>query len=295
MQTAEVLHNSAENKGEIEDAVALTQRLQTNRFSNPLSLEKASRFLRRLVQRAGIYKSAPRLQTVFKAEDVIALRNNDEDLSIQEGLADADFVRNDERVRASTEQLAAARQMMRQMQEVITSLQSHLARIDAQIQRRQERDAIANGTLDALHNKYAPAVFGPVEFFWPAIARITASFREASYKRFFGIPHNGMDIAVPQGIPVKAAADGVVFLARDAGMGYSYVLIGHREGYATLYGHLSKIDVVTGDAISAGQRIGSSGGAKGGRGSGLVTTGAHLHFEMIKDGTYIDPRTKLPE
>jgi murein DD-endopeptidase MepM/ murein hydrolase activator NlpD len=94
---------------------------------------------------------------------------------------------------------------------------------------------------------------------------------------------------VPQGTKVKAAADGVVFLARDAGLGFSYVLIGHRDGYATLYGHLSSISIKTGDPVSAGQEIGRSGGAKGGPGSGLVTTGSHLHLELIHNGIHIDP------
>jgi len=294
MQDTDVLYGSAGEYTNVENAVAVSQQLQSTRFSNPLSLLRANRFLRRLILRAGFHKSSPTLQAVSQAENVLALRTQDQALLKQEGLAQADFLRNDLRVRASTEQLGAARQMMRQVQEVIAALQFHLARIDAQIARRQERAGVADGTLDAQRNKYAEAVPQPVTFDWPAIARISAGFREASYRKFFGIPHNGIDIVVPQGTPVKAAADGVVFLARNAGMGYSYILVGHRDGYATLYGHLSRITVSTGDAIVAGQVIGFSGGAKGGPGSGLVTTGAHLHFEMIKDGTHIDPQTKLP-
>lgn len=84
-----------------------------------------------------------------------------------------------------------------------------------------------------------------------------------------------------------------MYLAKDAGMGFSYVLIGHREGYATLYGHLSSISVKTGDDIEAGQVIGKSGGAKGTPGAGVVTTGAHLHFELIHNGTHVDPQSLL--
>ncbi|MDP7477474.1 MAG: peptidoglycan DD-metalloendopeptidase family protein [Candidatus Peribacteraceae bacterium] len=283
IQEQEALHGSAE-----EDAVELSQNLEKQRFSQPLSINKARRLLERLVFRAGLHRSGS-VNAISAAEHVLALHDQDQHLQKQQGLTEADFVRNDERVRASTDQLRAARQMMRQTQEVIAELQSHLARIDAQIKRRQEREAIANGTMDAQHNKYEVA--RPEEFAlqWPANARISAGFRDKGYQQFFGIPHKGIDIAVPQGTKVKAAADGVVFLARDAGLGFSYVLIGHRDGYATLYGHLSSISIKTGDPVSAGQEIGRSGGAKGGPGSGLVTTGSHLHLELIHNGIHIDP------
>ena len=116
-----------------------------------------------------------------------------------------------------------------------------------------------------------------------------------SYRGFFGVDHQGVDIVVPQGTPVRAAADGVVFLARDGGQtGYSYVLVGHRGGTATLYGHLSQISVVTGQDINHGQVLGLSGGTPGTYGAGPMTTGAHLHLEVIQKGTHVDPLLLLP-
>ncbi|MDP6561818.1 MAG: peptidoglycan DD-metalloendopeptidase family protein [Candidatus Peribacteraceae bacterium] len=286
VQVEALLHGSAN-----EDAVTVSQQLNKQRFSQPLSFIKARRLLRRLTFRAGLRSSAP--VSISAAERILELQNQDRELSKQYSLAQTDLDRNDERVRASTEQLRAARQMMRETQEIIAALQSHLARIDAQIKRRQEREGIADGTMDAQYNKYEEARPEAFALLWPVVSRISAGFRDASYQRFFGIPHKGIDIAVPQGTPVESAADGVVFLAKDAGLGYSYVLIGHRDGYATLYGHLSSIDVRTGDAVSAGQVIGRSGGAVGGPGSGLVTTGSHLHFELIHNGTHIDPLSLL--
>ena len=288
-QEEEALHSSAQ-----EDVVEITQNLEKQRFSQTLSFTKAKRLLARLVYSAGLHRSGS-LRAVSAAEQVLALRNQDQQLSIQQSLVQADFERNDIRVRASTEQLRAARQMMRQTQEVISELQSYLARIDAQIKRRQERRGIEDGTLDAQHNKYEEARPQPFALQWPAKARITAGFRDPSYQKFFGIPHNGIDIAVPQGTTVRSAADGVVFLAKDAGMGFSYVLIGHLDGYATLYGHLSSISVKKGDSVEVGQEIGRSGGAKGGPGSGLVTTGSHLHFELIRNGSRIDPLSLLSD
>lgn len=287
LQEETVLHGSAS-----ADAVAVSQNLKQQRFSQPLSVVKARRLLERMVYSAGL-RSSGTFNVISAAEHVLALRSEDRRLSQQHLLSEADVQRNEERVRASTEQLAAARQMMKQTQEVIAALQYNLARIDAQILRQQERRGVVDGELEAQHNKYAEAVGDPVSLLWPAIARVTAGFRDRSYQQFFGIPHKGIDIAIPQGTPVKAAADGVVYLAKDAGMGFSYVLIGHREGYATLYGHLSSIGVSTGDDVEAGQIIGKSGGAKGSRGAGVVTTGAHLHFELIHNGTHVDPQSLL--
>jgi len=91
------------------------------------------------------------------------------------------------------------------------------------------------------------------------------------------------------------SADGIVFLARDGGKsGFSYILIGHRDGYATLYGHMSSIAVSTGDEVASGQGIGLSGGTPGTHGAGPMTTGAHLHFEVIRNGTHINPSLVLP-
>lgn len=295
------LHTEADLKGSApeqqHDAVEIAKQLKDARFSQELSPVKATRMLQRLVHKSGLDDNGKlplALHSVFAAEKVIALRQQDEKLLKQEKVVGRHYVRNEQRVRASTYQLTEARKMVRQVQSVVFELQTELERIDAQIARFQERRDIANGTLDPQHNKYEEAKGYEVEFQWPAKARISAGYLSASYKKFFGIPHYGLDIAVPQGTPVKAVADGIVYLARDAGMGYSYVLIAHRDGYTSLYGHMSQIAVRTGQEVSAGVVIGLSGGGKGTPGAGNVTTGSHLHLEITKDGKHIDPLTKLP-
>jgi murein DD-endopeptidase MepM/ murein hydrolase activator NlpD len=135
--------------------------------------------------------------------------------------------------------------------------------------------------------------FGEKEFpaIWPASpARgITAYFRDPSYARFFGFAHNAIDIRANQGTPIKAPAAGIVYKAKDNGFGYSYIQIVHDGGFLTTYGHISEIMVSEGEMVEQGDVIGLSGGMPGTRGAGVYTTGPHLHFEIIKDGLYVDP------
>ncbi|MBP9773745.1 MAG: peptidoglycan DD-metalloendopeptidase family protein [Candidatus Peribacteraceae bacterium] len=133
------------------------------------------------------------------------------------------------------------------------------------------------------------------DFIWPVKGYVTAGFYDTAYQKVFHVPHRAIDIATMQGTSVRATADGIIFHVRLGGAkGYTYVLIGHRNGYASLYGHLSKVLVKNGDIIAQGQIIGLSGGRPGTDGAGPMTTGAHLHFEITKNGAHMDPRSVLP-
>jgi murein DD-endopeptidase MepM/ murein hydrolase activator NlpD len=103
-----------------------------------------------------------------------------------------------------------------------------------------------------------------------------------------GHRHGGIDIAVPVGTPVSAAAGGVVI---ESGMvpGYGNVVyIDHGRGTVTRYAHLSQLLVKKGDAVGQGERIGLSGGAKGAEGAGN-SQGPHLHYEVRRSGKPVDP------
>jgi murein DD-endopeptidase MepM/ murein hydrolase activator NlpD len=131
---------------------------------------------------------------------------------------------------------------------------------------------------------------------WPADPSrgLTAYFHDQEYKNIFGVPHNAIDFRLPQGSLVTAAAPGVVFRAKDNGYGYSYVMLAHSGGISTVYGHISKILVKQGDLVQAGDTIGLSGGSPGTPGAGFMTTGPHLHFEVINDGKHQNPLDYLP-
>src|SRR5881409_3885645 len=96
--------------------------------------------------------------------------------------------------------------------------------------------------------------------------------------------HPGIDIAVPAGTPVRAAAGGVVAQAgTDPAYGL-FVLLRHTDGYETMYGHASRLVAREGDSVAAGQVIALSGSS--GR-----STAPHLHFEIRRAGKSLDPLT----
>ncbi|MFA7309232.1 MAG: peptidoglycan DD-metalloendopeptidase family protein [Patescibacteria group bacterium] len=104
-------------------------------------------------------------------------------------------------------------------------------------------------------------------------------FMDPSYG--MGFPHTGVDLRASQGTPLHAAGSGVVVAAYDSGgPGLSYIAIDHGNGLITKYLHVSAIYVTAGDVVNAGDVIGLTGGQPGGHGSGIFTTGAHLHFEV---------------
>lgn len=125
---------------------------------------------------------------------------------------------------------------------------------------------------------------------WPCHGRISSPFG----MRFHPIlhvwkPHTGMDIAAASGTPITAPADGLVVHAGYHSSAYGYaVVIDHGSGLATLYGHCraGSVCVVEGQQVSRGQRIARVG-------STGLSTGAHLHFEVRRNGTPVNPRNYL--
>jgi murein DD-endopeptidase MepM/ murein hydrolase activator NlpD len=115
-------------------------------------------------------------------------------------------------------------------------------------------------------------------------SRISSGF---THSRFHPIlktvrPHLGVDYAAPVGTPVMASGDGVVTLAGWSGGYGKTVKIRHPNGYETLYGHLSRINVRPGQRVAQETFIGAVGM------TGLAT-GPHLDYRMIKNGVFLNP------
>lgn len=134
-----------------------------------------------------------------------------------------------------------------------------------------------------------PAAVSPVKaaeatgalptFRWPARGKVIAAYGAKTN----GKVNDGINLAVPEGTPIKAADDGVVAYAGNELKGYgNLVLIRHNNGYVTAYAHASELDVKRGDIIKRGQVIAKSGQ------TGEVQS-PQLHFEIRKGSTPVDP------
>lgn len=117
----------------------------------------------------------------------------------------------------------------------------------------------------------------------PVQGRLTSSFGERfhpilGYERF----HAGVDLGAAAGTPIVAAADGKVVSAGWAGGYGQAVAIAHAGGIETKYGHMSRIAAYAGETVRRGDVIGYVG-------STGLSTGPHLHFEVMKNGRPVNP------
>jgi murein DD-endopeptidase MepM/ murein hydrolase activator NlpD len=125
------------------------------------------------------------------------------------------------------------------------------------------------------------------------VSRISSGFTFARLHPVLNVwrAHKGVDYSAPVGTNVRVTADGVIdFVGRRGGYG-KVVVVNHRNGYSTLYAHLSGFarDMVPGKRVDQGALIGYVGM------TGLAT-GPHLHYEFLVDGVHKDPLSQsLPE
>ncbi len=166
----------------------------------------------------------------------------------------------------------------------VTSMEDISAAQEAQIEALiQERTR----EIDEAHGIAGPPISSNGFFSWPLTGPITSPFgwRE---NPFGGGPefHAGIDIGVPIGTTVCAAAPGTVIMAQWYGGYGNYILIDNGNHYSTGYGHLSAIYVSVGQVVKKGQAIAASG-------STGYSTGPHLHFEIRYYGKPIDPAPRL--
>ncbi len=127
---------------------------------------------------------------------------------------------------------------------------------------------------------------GSGNFGWPTSGiAISQYFGSTSFNPW----HTGLDLDARSGWDIFASDGGTVTTAAWGwGGGYgNHIIIDHGNGYQTLYGHLSALDVSAGQYVSPGQRIGTMG-------STGWSTGPHLHFEIRYNGSFLNPLSYLP-
>lgn len=131
----------------------------------------------------------------------------------------------------------------------------------------------------AFGTKKRPSDVGTGVMMMPFNGGISSRYGERSGRR---TSHKGVDLCGATGSPVVAADNGKVIQAEYR---YDYgniIVVDHNNGLTTYYAHLNKINVAVGDVVEKGQKIGTVG-------STGISTGPHLHFEVRRDGTPIDP------
>ena len=124
-------------------------------------------------------------------------------------------------------------------------------------------------------------------FISPVLGRLTSPY---GYRKdpFTGVRsfHTGIDIAAPTGTAIKATLDGKVATTGYSPVYGNYVIITHDAGYQSLYGHMSTINVLRGQNVIQGARLGSVGNTG-------YSTGSHLHFSVYRNGKMVNPSSLL--
>jgi len=122
-------------------------------------------------------------------------------------------------------------------------------------------------------------------------SRISSYFSKARFHPILRIvrPHHGLDYVAPLGSPISAIGDGFVTFAGWKGSYGKLVEIAHKNGYKSRYGHLSGFasGIRKGRRVTQGQKVGSLGT------TGL-STGPHLHFEVLRYGSWVNPLRIIP-
>jgi murein DD-endopeptidase MepM/ murein hydrolase activator NlpD len=144
---------------------------------------------------------------------------------------------------------------------------------------KKESANLATETKDVEKEAKQDATGGLPSFRWPVRGRVIAAYGAKTS----GKQNDGINVAVPEGTPVKAAEDGVVTYSGNELKGYgNLVLVRHSNGYVTAYAHASELMVKRGETIKRGQII-----AKAGQ-TGEVSS-PQLHFEIRQGSTPVDP------
>jgi murein DD-endopeptidase MepM/ murein hydrolase activator NlpD len=200
-----------------------------------------------------------------RQRDVTALvaRRHEEVVEIKDTLVQRRVEYQD--VRATKhDALVNTRADRRELEDHLVSLEKEQAKIQARL--------AGGGSAGA-----GPIRQGSGAFIWPVNGAFTSPFGMR-----WGRLHAGIDIAAPDGTPIRAADDGTVALAAWTGGYGNYTCIQHGGALSTCYAHQSRLGTSAGANVSKGQVIGYVGNTGN-------SFGAHLHFEVRVNGAPVDP------
>src|SRR5688572_10104133 len=224
------------------------------------------------------------LQRIEQSDSLIVDRvrtiRNDTEVTVQRIRADRNEIAAKEaeleRTRVALEEQEAQLEAARvKRQDLLDDVQGHIEKLEGDISDMQSeiQQQLSGGTaLPA-----GPIQAGSGGMIWPVNGPVTSPFGWR-----WGRMHEGVDIAVPAGTPIRAARRATVAIAAPTGGYGNYTCIEHGGGLSTCYAHQSSYAVGVGDSVSEGQVIGNVGCT----GSCF---GDHLHFEVRVNGSAVDP------
>jgi len=164
--------------------------------------------------------------------------------------------------------------LLKDLKQEQTFVQDQVQELQSQLEKKiKPTDAINGGLLS-----------WPVD---PHVRGINVLFHDPTYPFRNLFEHSGIDLPAAMGTPVHSAAAGYVAWTRKGTQYGNYIMVIHTDGIATLYAHLSRIDVVPDQFVQRGEQIGAVGMTG-------FATGPHLHFEVRKEGIPTDPLPFLP-
>jgi peptidoglycan DL-endopeptidase CwlO len=213
---------------------------------------------------------------------VRTLRNETEDTVVKIRAARDEIAAKQaelQRTRVALESQEAELESARdQRQQLLSSVEDHIEHLEGDLgdlNNQIEQQLSATSSTGAL--PAGPIQSGSSGLIWPVNGPITSPFGMR-----WGSMHEGVDIGVPAGTPIRAAKAGTVAIAAYTGGYGNYTCIEHGGGLSTCYGHQSSFAVSAGDSVSQGEVVGYVGCTG-------HCFGDHLHFEVRVNGTAVDP------
>ena len=217
---------------------------------------------------------------------VTGLRDQAQDQAVQLAQLEQREQLAAERILQERDQIASAQNQLLSSRDQLASARSDKQGVLSQV-RSQKQDAMEDlaslqaeqaRVAGALQGSPGPIKQGSGQLIWPVNGPVTGVFGEVRP----GHLHSGIDIAVPEGTPIRAADSGRVALMGYVGGYGNYTCVQHTASMSTCYGHQSSFATSNGASVSQGQVIGYSGNTGN-------STGPHLHFEVRINGSPVDP------
>lgn len=245
----------------------------------------------------GVYDSLMFLKTDLENQKS-ELEKRKEDLEGKKKELDDEKEKLDNQVYGKEVILEQTVQTEREFRNLVAQVQQEQEKTLMQI-RQLEQEVKAKLEAEREKRKQQGKVLDdPTKLLWPVPNQgVTVLFHDPDYpfRKWIG-EHSGIDIRTlkdgtpTNGLPVKAAADGIVIkIIREGKLAGNIVYVMHDNNIMTVYMHLSRIDVKEDQYLSRGEVLGFSGGMPGTHGAGRLSTGPHLHFEVRLNGIPVNP------